>query len=126
MQIVCGAFDEAVARELDALVDAGETLAPCFAMVDPFGLRDTPMAVLRRILAHDRSEVYVSVTYEYINRFDEADEFEAPLSSLFGCDEWRGCVATRDAHDSSSVLLRSIQDPAKAGGSGAGHPLRSL
>ena len=53
-QIVCGAFDETVARELDALVDANETLAPCFAMVDPFGVRDTPMAVLRRILAHAR------------------------------------------------------------------------
>ena len=98
-QIVCGAFDETVARELDALVDANETLAPCFAMVDPFGVRDTPMAVLRRILAHARSEVYVSVMYEYINRFDEAAEFEAPLTSLYGCNDWKECADIADSRD---------------------------
>ena len=99
VQIVCGAFDKTVVRELDSLADAGKTLAPCFAMVDPFGLRDTPMDVLRRILAHPKSEVYVSVMYDYINRFDEADEFEAPLDSLYGCDDWRECVAIRGFHD---------------------------
>ena len=64
VEIVCGAFDETLARELDSLVDAGKTLAPCFAMVDPFGVSDTPMDVIERILAHSMSEVYISVMYE--------------------------------------------------------------
>ncbi|MYH10435.1 MAG: hypothetical protein F4143_10105 [Gemmatimonadales bacterium] len=55
------------------------------------------MAVLRRILAHARSEVYVSVMYEYINRFDEVAEFEAPLASLYGCDDWKDCADIADS-----------------------------
>ncbi|WP_419949758.1 three-Cys-motif partner protein TcmP [Candidatus Palauibacter sp.] len=105
VQIVCGAFDETVARELDALAGAGKTLAPCFAMVDPFGVRDTPMHVLRRILTHPKSEVYVSVMYESIHRFDDADEFEAPLRSLYGCDDWKDCVEVPDAHGRRRCFL---------------------
>lgn len=91
-EIVHGAFDETLARELDSLTEAGETLAPCFAMVDPFGVSDTPMEVIARILAHPKSEVYISVMYEHINRFRGSKEFRDPLDSLYGCDDWRACV----------------------------------
>lgn len=91
-EIVHGAFDETLARELDSLAEAGETLAPCFAMVDPFGVSDTPMEVIARILAHPKSEVYISVMYEHINRFRGSKEFRDPLDSLYGCGDWRACV----------------------------------
>ncbi|MCY3698025.1 MAG: three-Cys-motif partner protein TcmP [Gemmatimonadetes bacterium] len=87
VQTICGAFDETVARQLDALTHVGKTLAPCFAMVDPFGLRDTPMDVLARILTHPKSEIFISVMYEFSNRFPY--ELRRSLDSLYGCKDWR-------------------------------------
>lgn len=64
-------------------------LGPCFAMVDPFGVSDTPMSAIKQLLQHPKSEVYISVMYEHINRFKGSDEFEPHLDALFGCEQWR-------------------------------------
>ena len=94
-----------LARELDSLVDAGKTLAPCFAMVDPFGVSDTPMVVLERILAHPKSEVYISVMYEHINRFRDSSEFRELLDLLYGCDDWRAYVDIDDRRERRRCLF---------------------
>lgn len=82
-----------------------KSLAPCFAMVDPFGVSDTPMHLIGRILAHDKSEVYISVMYEHINRFRDSDEFRDPLDLLYGCDEWRACLEIDDGRERRRCLF---------------------
>lgn len=99
VEVVRGAFDETLAKELDALTDAGLTLAPCFAMIDPFGVSDTPMEVIARILAHPKSEIYISVMYEHINRFRGSSEFSDPLDSLCGCGGWRAYIDLDDGRE---------------------------
>ena len=37
-------------------------------MIDPFGVKGMPMAVIRRILANPQCEVYVSFMWEAMNR----------------------------------------------------------
>lgn len=94
VEVVCDAFDKAMATRLDHLDGAGKSQAPCFWMVDPFGVKDTPMDLIARILAPEKSEVYISVMYESINRFDE--ELSRHLDSLYGCRDWRICAQIRD------------------------------
>ena len=88
-QVDHGAFDERMTRLLDAVESSGHKLAPAFVMVDPFGVSGVPMTVLARILKNPKSELYVSFTYEAINRHKESDEFEPHLDSLFGTRTWR-------------------------------------
>lgn len=87
-----GGFDEAINGLLDDLGASGEQLAPCFVMVDPFGVSGIPMRGLSRILANPKSELYISFMYEAINRHKETGEFEPHLDDLFGTEEWRNGI----------------------------------
>jgi three-Cys-motif partner protein len=87
--VLPGAFDQTMAKALDALDAQRKKLAPAFVMVDPFGVSDTPMEVLKRILRGGKTEVYISFMYEAINRFKATPEFEKPLTELFGTTDWR-------------------------------------
>jgi three-Cys-motif partner protein len=89
VDVVEAAFDETMGTTLDALDAQKARLAPAFVMIDPFGVSGTPMEVVHRILANERSEVYVSFMYEAINRFKGQPEFEKHLTSLFGTDGWK-------------------------------------
>ncbi len=96
VQVLTGAFDETLTSVLDD-VDAQSThLAPCFVMVDPFGVAGTPMSVLARILGNLRSELYISFMYDFINRFSTTPEFASNLDQLFGTPDWRYCSSLQD------------------------------
>ena len=87
-----GAFDETLSDLLDTVGASGKILAPAFVMVDPFGVSDTPMSLLSRILQNPRSELYISFMYEAINRFKTSPEFGPHLDALFGTTEWRNGI----------------------------------
>ena len=89
VHVVTSAFDEAVTSVLDTLDEPKKRLAPSFVMVDPFGVSDTPMNVIARILQNPQCEVYISFMYKAINRHKESDEFEQHLDRLFGTESWR-------------------------------------
>lgn len=89
VEVVTGKFDESMRQVLDSLDEQKKKLAPAFVMVDPFGVSETPMSVISRILSNPRSEVYISFMYESINRFLGTPEFERHLDELFGTSEWR-------------------------------------
>jgi three-Cys-motif partner protein len=90
------AFDLTLTKVLDQLDAQAKRLAPCFVMVDPFGVSDTPMEVIARVLRNKKSEVYVSFMYESINRFKETPEFARHLDSLFGTPTWRDGIEIAD------------------------------
>ena len=89
VQVIEGTFDGRMTELLDFLDDEKKRLAPAFVMVDRFGISDTPMAVIQRLLSNPCCEVYVSFMYEAINRFKRTSEFEPHLDALFGCESWR-------------------------------------
>ena len=88
-EIINSAFDETLTVVLDKLDEQNSPSAPSLTMIDPFGVSDTPMPVIARILANLKAEVYISLMYKFINRFDKKVEHEARLDKLFGCDSWR-------------------------------------
>lgn len=90
-----GTFDGSLTEVLDALDEQGANLAPAFVMIDPFGVSDTPMSVIARILQNPRCEIYVSFMYESMNRFITTPEFAPHLDDLFGVPEWRQAIDLR-------------------------------
>lgn len=89
VEVVEGKFDRSMTKVLDQLAEQGSNLAPALVMADPFGVSDTPMEVISRILDNDRCEVLISFQYESISRFMSTPEFRNHLDDLFGTDEWR-------------------------------------
>ena len=84
-----GSFDASMSDVIDELDEQGKRMAPALVMIDPFGISGMPMEVIRRILANQKCEVYVSFMWEAMNRFVSQPEFEAPMDGLFGSGEWR-------------------------------------
>lgn len=100
-----GTFDGAMTEVLDQVDQQGATLAPAFVMVDPFGVSDTPMTVLERIIKNPKSELYVSFMWEYFNRFKDTDEFDPHLDGLFGTDAWRPLARIADWRERKRAIF---------------------
>lgn len=88
VQVHNDTFDEHITQLLDDIDQQNKNLAPCFAMIDPFGVSDTPMSLIQRLLSNPKSEIYISLMYEHINRFKKQPEFKPHLTNLFGTDKW--------------------------------------
>ncbi len=82
-------FLEKMTEIFDQYDSLNRKFPPAFVMIDPFGVSDTPMHIIRRILANPRSEVYISFMYDAINRFRNQPNFERHLDELFGSPDWR-------------------------------------
>ena len=97
--VIKSTFDETLTEVLDHIDQQNTRLAPAFVMIDPFGVSETPMRVIERILENSRSEVYVSFMYRDISRFREHPNFERHLDDLFGCPEWRQGINLSDGNE---------------------------
>ena len=115
-QVFQGTFTNELTNALDAIDLQNRALAPAFVMVDPFGVSDTPMSLVRRILENPKSEVYISFMYEYINRFKRSSEFSDPLDELFGCREWRDGIDEYDPEKRKSFFYGLYKNQLKASG----------
>ncbi|MGE0600987.1 MAG: three-Cys-motif partner protein TcmP [Dehalococcoidia bacterium] len=89
VETICGTFDATMTSVLDEIDAAGAKLAPALVMVDPFGAKGMPIQTLRRIGAHPKSELLVSLMYEPISRWVGTPEFEPHLDELYGTPSWR-------------------------------------
>jgi three-Cys-motif partner protein len=81
-------FEKRMTDVLDT-IPRGSRLAPAFVMLDPFGISGAPMALVSRLLASGKAEIYISFMYEFIDRFKSTPEFEKPLTELYGTEDWR-------------------------------------
>ncbi|MGE3074836.1 MAG: three-Cys-motif partner protein TcmP [Dehalococcoidia bacterium] len=89
VETVRGTFDAKMTSVLDEIDAAGAKLAPALVMVDPFGAKGMPIQTLRRIGAHPKSELLVSLMYEPISRWVGTPEFAPHLDELYGTATWR-------------------------------------
>lgn len=88
----CKAFSSRLSELLDDTEKNRKVLVPSFFMIDPFGVSDTPMSIISRILRNPKAEVYISFMYEFINRFKRSPEFGPHLTELFGTERWQDGV----------------------------------
>ncbi len=68
-------------------------LMPTFAFIDPFGWKGNPFALIKKILANPSCEAFVNFMYEEINRFLSHRDQVENFTTLFGCEDWKDCVA---------------------------------
>lgn len=71
------------------LKEQKKSLAPTFAFVDPFGVKDSPLDLLAQLLNFDKCEVFVYFDYNTVNRFAAAGNIDARLTELFGTDRFK-------------------------------------
>ena len=83
-------FNDMFAQVLPRLIDPMESdRIPTFVMIDPFGISGVGMELVRALMEHPSTEVYVSFMYEHMNRFKGQPSFEPHLNDLFGCVDWQ-------------------------------------
>ena len=108
--VINSTFDETLTEALDSIDEQKASLAPAFVMIDPFGVSDTPMRVVGRILENSRSEVYVSFMYRDINRFKSQQISRSIWTICSGA--WNGarastCRMAKKGRSSSIVYMEA-------------------
>jgi hypothetical protein len=83
-----GEFDEKINGLLDDLEETRSILRPSFFFIDPFGYSGFDINTLKRILAHDRSELFINFMIYDIIRFIEADHSQGRMKQLFGSGDF--------------------------------------
>ena len=114
--VINSTFDDTLTDLLNSLEEQKALLAPSFVMIDPFGVSDTPMKTIRRILSNPKSEVYVSFMQRDINRFKDHPNFEPHLDELFGCREWRDGVSISGNRDRKTFFFNLYKAQLKRAG----------
>jgi three-Cys-motif partner protein len=84
-----GEFAQELQAGLDYLDSNGLQLAPTFAFVDPFGFKGIPFSLLRRLLKNPKTEVFINVMIDPINRFLEHPDAQVRqhIIDLFGTNQ---------------------------------------
>ena len=109
-------FNETISNALDRLNEQRRLLAPALVMIDPFGVSDTPMPTVERILSNPHAEVYISFMYSFINRFKNHPAYEKPLDEMFGTTDWRACRTIQDPIARKHAFYDLYRDKLKAAG----------
>ena len=115
-EVINSTFDETLTDVLDSIDQQNTRLAPAFVMIDPFGVSETPMSTIGRILKNPRSEVYISFMYREINRFRGHPNFEKHLDDLFGCTQWRHGIEMADGKERKDFFYDLYGSQLKANG----------
>jgi three-Cys-motif partner protein len=82
-------FENTLTKILDELQQNGHQLAPTFAFIDPFGFSGTPFSLVKRLLSNPRTEVFVNIMIEFINRFAEhpSNTVQQNIKQLLGASD---------------------------------------
>lgn len=99
-----GTFGDHMGDMLDYIDEQNLQLAPTFVMIDPFGVKDNSMAMIERILSNAKSECFISFMYDPIRRFHSTPQFEAPLTELFGTNDWKHCLNMAESEEKKRFL----------------------
>ncbi|MGA1813821.1 three-Cys-motif partner protein TcmP [Frondihabitans sp. 4ASC-45] len=72
-------------------------LAPTFAFLDPFGYKDVPMDVIRRLMSYSKSELFIYFDINSLNRFATAgQQVDVHFEALYGTTEFKNAPAAGD------------------------------
>lgn len=99
-----GRFEEVLPSLITEFPGHFQGDAPLFVFADPFGATGVPFASIQRILANDRSELFLNFDSDGLVRILKAqDKGNAPenLTGIFGDENWRNKL---DLHEMPLVL----------------------
>ena len=116
VQVIGAPFEKAIVNILDGLQAGGREVPPSFVMIDPYGVSQTPLEVIRRILQNDSSEVYITFMYNFISRFRSEAGFEEALNSLFGANDWEPGRNITDTYQKKQFFYDLYKSKLKSAG----------
>ena len=102
VEIQPGPYEDLFGQTIAQIEKAGNSLAPTFAFVDPFGYGQASMKLSGRFLQFERCEVLLYVPLLFINRFLSRHGQENALTTFFGTDRWK---AARDLTGEARLKL---------------------
>lgn len=91
-EVRAGEFAEVLTEIVDPIQQQGQTLAPTFAFLDPFGATGLPFKAVADILSFPTCEVLLNLDSDGIGRLlavAKIEKNQQHLTSLFGDDSWR-------------------------------------
>lgn len=100
-------------EELLGAMEPGKVLAPTFFFIDPFGYKDVPLSLIRRLLDHKGCELLFYFDFNSVNRFGTAHVVDPTLTEYFGTDAFQHAPKSGDPrraayfHDLFEAQLRS-------------------
>ena len=86
-KVIDSNFEKSLGGMLDELEKNGEKFPPTFTFIDPFGYSGFSMDLVKRLLAHDKSEVLITFMTGFINRFLDPTH-ENTDTELYGSKEF--------------------------------------
>jgi three-Cys-motif partner protein len=81
---------------------------PIFVMVDPYGVRGVPLALLTRLMQIERLEILLTFMVRDPSRFLMEANYEQPMAVLFGGDSWRTCIDEQNRPECLMLRFREI------------------
>lgn len=94
--VIHGEFAKEIEKTLDHLDKQGQSLAPAFFFVDPFGFGGVPFEIIKRIMSNRYAEVFLTFMSRDLNRFINSPSHASTLDELFGTPEWRALADLPD------------------------------
>jgi len=113
VEVVVTEFEKALRDTMDSLEGAGETIAPTFAFVDPFGIKGLPFELIARLLRQERCEAFITFMNTTVTRF--VTELPNHVNALIG-DEQAADIIAKSADrliDARRLYERSLRRVAR-------------
>ncbi len=83
-----GSENRAFSELAEEMLSGGKGLIPLFAFIDPFGYKDIPMDLIRRLLRYDKAELFIYFDFNSVNRFAGKGVVDQRFEELFGCKDF--------------------------------------
>lgn len=89
LKITAGTFESQLRNLLDSFDNSEMQATPTFAFIDPFGFKGIPFGLVQRLLEKPRTEVFINIMADSINRFLEHpdDTTRQHIIDLFGTSD---------------------------------------
>ena len=111
-----GTFDDRMTKVLNQLDIQRQSLAPALVMIDPFGVSDTPMSTVQRILQNPKAEICLTFMYDTVKRFATASHYDDALTGLFGSEKWKEGVDIKDENGKFAFFVDLYKSGLKEAG----------
>jgi three-Cys-motif partner protein len=104
-RVLCDRFDAIINHELDNLDAQNEYTVPFFTFIDPFGYKDTPFSIVKRIMSYRSSEILITFMSGFVNRFKNEEQFQEDISLLYGDTNWNYELSNNNHKSTEKAII---------------------
>ena len=105
-------FNDEFANVASGIINKyGESLAPSFFFIDPFGFSGVPFEVIKNILSIGKTEVFITFMVRDVNRFFQSSNHRSSIEELCGINNVQQILQNRYSNlPREQALLKLYRD----------------